>query len=231
MTKAALVSGFLEEDSDVVRFEDAGHFDSPYPQRPTPAVNGFHEEPSAAESGDLKRKQEELLRLRHALLEKERETNHLELRKEREERFNTGRREMCEKFARWQVRLERELYNAQKAIEEITVAKDLFDRHQNLLRGMQPESWQRSHIDSELDNALGAVEDAEDEFTKTTRRLSSVLPSDPQPVAAAPAVTHAQHQSALTDDFKHNMRRGLAFTLPLGVMVMSAIILARILFH
>ena len=29
----------------------------------------------------------------------------------------------------------------------------------------------------------------------------------------------------------HNMRRGLAFTLPLGVMVISAIILARILFR
>ena len=230
MTKAALVSGFLEEDSDVVRFEDAGHFDSPYPQRPTPAVNGFREEPAPTEPNDLKRKQEELLRLRHALLEKERETNHLELRKEREERFNTGRRDMCEKFARWQVRLERELYSAQKAIEEITVAKDLFDRHLNLLRGMQPESWQRSNIDAELDNALGAVEDAEDEFAKTSRRLASVLPSDNQHQAPH---TPAQPppQAALTDDFMHNMRRGFAFTLPLGVMVLSAIILARILFR
>ena len=230
MTKAALISGFLEEDDTAARFEDAGHFDSPYPQRPTPAVNGFHEEPAASEPNDLKRKQEELLRLRHALLEKERETTHLEARKEREERFNTGRREMCEKFARWLVRLERELYNAQKAIEEITVAKDLFDRHQNLLRGLQPESWQRSNIDAELDNALGAIEDAEDEFAKTSRRLSSVIAADPVAQNASQAPQATQH-AALTDDFMHNMRRGLAFTLPLGVMVISAIILARILFR
>lgn len=229
MTKAALVSGFLEEDADNVRFEDATHFDSPYPQRPTPAVNGYHEEPSPAEANDLKRKQEELLRLRHALLEKERETNHLELRKEREERFNTGRREMCEKFSRWLVRLERELYNSQKAIEEITVAKDLFERHQTRLRGLQPEGWNRSNIDAELDEALGSVEDAEDEFAKTVRRLTAVIPQD-TPTQAAPAA-QAAVQPVLTDDFARNMRRGLAFTLPLGLMVLVSMIVARILFR
>lgn len=229
MTKAALVSGFLEEDADNVRFEDATHFDHPYPQRPTPAVNGYHEAPAPSDADDLKRKQEELLRLRHALLEKEREANHLELRKEREERFNTGRREMGEKFSRWLVRLERELYNAQKSIEEITVAKDLFERHQIRLRSLQPEGWNRSNIDAELDEALGSVEDAEDEFAKTVRRLSAVLPQDaPTQVAQAPAPAQ---QPAAADDFLHNMRRGFAFTLPLGLMVLVSLIIAKTLFR
>ena len=227
MTKTAAPTVLYEEDHDILRFEEDDDFG---PSHTAKAPINHHDHAAETEEGgyiDLKRKQEELLHLRHALQEKERETTHLEARKQKEEHVTSGRREMCERFSRTLVRLERELYNAQKAIEEITVARDQFDRHHNLLRALQPEAWQRANLDAELDHALGAIEDAEEEYGKTMRRLASML--DGQSTANGSGSTVGG--AVLPGGFVDQLRFGFAFTLPLGIIVFAAIILAKILFH
>ena len=235
MSRTTTANPVFEEDTSVLRFEEADDISSSFDSR----SNHFSSESSSDEDGhgptDLRKKQEELLHLRHALEQKEREANQLELRRQKEERFTNGRRDMGERFSRALVKLERELYNAHKAIEEISIAKNSFDRHLDILRSLHPEAWQRANLDAELDHALASIEDAEDEYEKTMRRIVSILPQDQ--VIAAPSPTNFAPVSAvvqspvLPTDFREQLRYGFAFTLPLGVIVLIAIILARILFR
>ena len=213
------------EDEPILKFEESngsGH---------QTATNGaylnvdhsFHHQDDDPYSS-LKNKQEQLLKLRQELERTERETNQLEAQRRKEERFGTGRHEMIEKFSRSLVRLERELYHCQKAIEEITSARDVYQRHLDLLRALQPESWNRSNLDAELDRAIGAIEDAEDEFNKTSRRLASTLPGE------AGALETASSSDALPKDFQSWLRAGFAFTLPVTSLLVLWIIISKI-FH
>lgn len=204
MTRSATAL-MLDADEPALRFEESA---------PVPAPVPYHNSPGATGTGDndpytsLKRKQEELLKIRQQLEKTERETNELESLRRKEDRFDSGRREMTEKLSRNLVRLERELYNAHKAIEEIGIAKETYQRHLDVMRGLAPEAWHRGNLDAELDRAIGAIEDAEDEYGKTSRRLASVLPGEQ-------AALEQRSSSALPQDFTGWMRCGLAFTLPL----------------
>ena len=215
-----------DEGNDVLRFEESDDF-STYPSSPS------LERPEAAAHGgnevDLKRKQADLLQLRQELESKEREPTQLEQRRQQEERFTKGRRNMSEQLSRTLVRLERELYNAQKAIEEITVARDTFERHQAILRDQQPETWQRQQLDAELELALAAIEDAEDDFARLSRRLSAVLPGASAQAGAGEKATRGM--LGLPDDFQACLRLGFAFTLPLAVVMAFTMILIKLFSH
>ena len=224
MPKLAFASPAQFDDDSVLRFEESEDF-SNYPTKPTPSSNGTDEDPY----GNLKTKQEELLHLRHELEKKERETTELEARRQKEDRFATGRRDMCERLARTLTRLERELYNSQKAIEEITITRSNFERHLDILRAQQPEAWQRGNMDANLDHALASVEDAEDEFAKSMRRLNSVLPNDDStPLSGNEA---ASGMTGMPADFRACVRMGFAFTLPLAIIVAVTLVAVKILFR
>jgi hypothetical protein len=208
----------LNADEPILRFEEGPR---------NSVVSSFQSSPATGSEphgndpySSLKRKQEELLKIRQQLEKAERETNQLETLRRKEERFGTGRREMTEKLSRSLVRLERDLYNFQKAIEEISTARDLYQRHMDVMQGLQPESWQRGNMDAELDRAIGAIEDAEDEYGKVTRRLASVLPGEHSAAESSPSGT-----TAMPKDFMTWMRFGLAFTLPLiGALLIFSLI-------
>lgn len=221
MTRSANAALMLDGDEPALRFEEAS------PRSPI-AASSIHIHTQGPESDrqdhdpytSLKRKQEELLKIRQQLEKTERETTHLETLRQKEERFDSGRREMTEKLSRSLARLERDLYNSHKAIEEITNARDLYSRHLEVMRGLQPESWQRGNLDAELDRSIGAIEDAEDEYAKVSRRLASTLPGEH---AALEAQAHGS--TALPRTFNEWLRCGFAFTLPLiGAMVLFLIV-------
>lgn len=212
MAKASQI--FAEDDAPVLRFEDAegdvrgrlvggGH-------RDVDDGGGFEDDPFS----ELKQKQESLLRIRQELERTQRETEELELRKGKEERFSLGRRDICERMSRSLAKLERELYHSQKAIEEISVTREAFQRHLDELREIHPEMWSRAALEDELDRAIGAVEDAEDEYAKSLRRLSAVMPMREEGGVFG--------GGGLPSDFKGWMLLGLAFSLPMmvtGVLV------------
>lgn len=216
MTRPSAASLFAE-DEPVLRFEE-----SPGPAGRSRKVNppaGIAPEPDDASYGSLKRKQEELLKLRQQLERTERETSQLEVQRRKEERFATGRRELIEKFSRAIARLERDLYSSQKAIEEITAARDLYQHHLEVLHSLQPESWQRGDLDVELDRAIDAIDDAETEFGKTARRLAATLPGE--------AAAEASPGDTLPRGFLSWLTAGFAFTLPamIGLLFIAYIAL------
>lgn len=212
------------QDDNLLVFEDAPEF-----------MDG-HAAASSLENVDSKVKaaQEQLLELRRQQEEIERQKQHLEALRVKQERFVAGKRELVEKIGRSASLVERELYDAQKRVEEFALTHDEFRRHLEILKSLQPEKWHRAQVSEELDSALAAIEDAESDYAKGIRRLHAMGPQEGVSTGAsssddnlAPAVPSFLSNA---DDLQTWLRRGFAFTLPLMGTVLVAIILIRLMF-
>lgn len=229
MPKAATSSMYYDREAPVLRFEESDDF-SDYAAKPNGHGHAVSQSAPVSTGGEdpfteLKHKQESLLKLRQELERTQREAQELEAQRSKEERFTNGRRDITEKVSRNLARLERELYNAQKIIEEISVARESFEHHLEALRTIRPETWKRCDLNEELDRAIGAVEDAENEYGKASRRLATVLPESSQASFLAGSQLGG---GALPQDFQGWLRAGFAFTLPLLAGIAVLMILGKL---
>jgi hypothetical protein len=195
-----------------------------------------HAVAASLDNVDLKVKaaQEQLLQLRLQQEEIERQKQHLEALRIKQERFVAGKRDLLDKLGRANNHVERELYDAQKRVEELSITHDEFLRHLDILKSLQPEKWHRSQVNEELESALAAIEDAENDFAKGIRRLQAMGPpesssSGPVSLDDADAPVLAPFLSN-SDDMITWMRRGLAFSLPMIATLLVAIVLIRLMF-
>jgi DNA repair exonuclease SbcCD ATPase subunit len=184
---------------------------------------------SSLENVDSKVKaaQEQLQELRRQQEEIERQKQHLEALRIKQERFVAGKRDLVEKIGRSASMVERELYDAQKRVEDLAAIHDEFRRHQ--------EKWHRSQVSEELDGALAAIDDAEGDYAKGIRRLHAMGPQEGVSAGGSNNLDDANAPvmsafSSNADDLKAWLRRGFAFTLPLMGTVLVAIVLIRLLF-
>lgn len=223
--KAPAAPSSIETDENVLVFDDAPE---------------FMEETSSNDSLEnvdqkVKAAQEQLLQLRMQQEEIERQKQHLEALRIKQERFVAGKRELLDKLGRCNNHVERELFDSQRRVEELSLVHEEFCRHLNILKGLQPEKWHRSQVDQELEHALAAIGDAENDYAKGLRRLHALAPpeSGSQELTGLDDV-EAPVLSSLggtgPDDIASWMRRGFAFTLPLMATVLVAIILIRLMF-
>lgn len=219
---AKVTSGYFNEDNALeLRFEESGR-----PAAPAPARAGNHVMPVSMPAYavederdmELQDKQANMVRLQHELEQTRREAHGLELRRAKKQRFTDGRREIAERLSRNLSKLERELYNAQMAVQEISSARDLYAQHLELLRNLQIDA--ATSTDDDLDRAIGSVEDAENEFATSNRRLVAVLPK-----LGIEALT-PQMGGLSAQKFTTWLRAGAAFSLPLAV---AALVVAFIL--
>ncbi|MFN7560207.1 MAG: hypothetical protein ACK5TH_00385 [Prosthecobacter sp.] len=219
--------GHLEED--LLRFDDAPEF-----MESAPLDDVDHK---------VKAAQEQLLQLRMQQEEIERQKQHLETLRVKQERFVVGKRDLLEKLARSSSGVERDLYDAQKRVEELSLTHDDFRRHLDILKSLQPEKWHRSQVNEELDQALAAIEDAEADYSKGMRRIESLRLVESNPITAG--VAHHQTMPAEDDDRQAErvfsnaspteeliiwLRRGFAFTLPLIGAMLLGLVLAKLMF-
>lgn len=223
MTKksfAPAISDPPENDRDLLIFEEADEF-----------LTGRSPAPMEDVQAKVKEAQEELLHLRQRQEEIERQQHLLELIRQKQERFATGKRELTERISRSVVAIEGELYNSQKLVEELTATYDNHNRHLDILRSLQPEKWQRNQVDEELDRALAAIEEAQADFAKCSRRLDSLRPVSTDSGSMASASSHSTGSLTLNDDLKVWAKRGFAFVaVPLLAATVVGLIIARILF-
>ena len=215
---------FPDEDQDTLVFEDADEF-----MTQAPAASASTMEDVQAKVHEA---QAELMQLRQRQEEIERQKLHLEQIKKKQDLFGQGKRDLMEKLGRSITTIERDLYNTQKLVEELTATHTNFSSHLEVLRSLQPEKWQRHQVDEELDRAIDAIEDAKDDYLKSSRRLASLRPElsgrrepgDEGPRSAAAAI------AAVPEDYVALDKRGLALSLPLIVSGLVGLILAIILF-
>lgn len=151
------------------------------------------------------------LKRQQDLIEKQkRELEELSLR---QEQLQQGRVEMIEKFTRVSVILERETYEAQKRVEQLQDIQEAFSQHYRVIESINPKTWEPSEINRELNRALGAVDDARAEFTKS---LPKIQPESPAETYAAEEQVYASQGGE--QDFIYWLKAGLAFTLPLTLL-------------
>lgn len=216
MSKKAPSSPGTAKDENLLVFEQADEF---LTGAPAPLEDMDHK---------VKVAQEQLLALRLQQEEVEKQKQYLEALRQKQERFVAGKRDLAEKLTRSVSGLDRELYDAQKLVEELSLTKDTFNRHLDVLRALQPEKWQRHQVDDELDRALTAVEDAEDDFAKGTRRVAAARATESAPFVDT--ASSAADPAAASDDHLTWLRRGFAFTLPMMGAIFLALILAKLMF-
>ncbi len=212
--KSSSAVAYPSDDENLLIFDEEGNFE------------GSNSAPMEDVQAQVKVAQEELLQLRLRQEEIERQQERLESIRKKQATFAAGKRELLEKFNRNATNIERELYNAQKLTEELSATHDVFSRHIEVLRSLQPEKWQRNHPEEELDRALEAIEDAEADFTKSARRLEHLRPleSDSRVRQAKAKADEGQDEAMVW------FKRGLAFTLPLMLTLAICVVIARILF-
>jgi tetratricopeptide (TPR) repeat protein len=192
--------------------------------------------------------QEQLLALRHQQQIIERQKAEIEELKIKRQLFLTGRTEIVEKLNRSIITLERETYEAQKRVEQYLQAKDSFERHLEAIEDINPEEWSRSELRNQLSRSLGVIEDARADYQKSLTRIDKLQSDIAAPsevtkaeaeatniIAAAVGSTSIRTVSAgakemlTTRDFGYWFRSGFAFTLPLIIFGVFALILSILL--
>ena len=168
----------------------------------------------------VQRAQEQLLSLKRQQDLIEKQKRELEELSRRQEQLHQGKSEMVEKLTRAAVVLERELYDAQKRVEQLREIQDAFSQHYNILESINPKGWEGGDLNRELSKALSAVDDARAEFSKSLPKIQIDAPM----AAVYPGEEEVVDGSGDSHDFAYWFKSGLAFTLPLLILGAIALI-------
>jgi hypothetical protein len=129
---------------------------------------------------------------------------------------------MIDVFTRALVVLERQIYDAQKRVEQLRSINESFIQHLAIIESINPKSWENSDINKELNRALSAVDDARTEYTRSRAIISAE--TNEEVLGAASSVGGASYGEAPERDFLYWLKSGFAFTLPLLVLGFALLI-------
>ncbi len=174
----------------------------------------------------VQKAQEALLQLKRQQDAIEKQKRELEDLTRRQNELEAGRGEMSEKLTRALVVLEREIYEAQKRVEQLTSTRAAFVHHLDVVESINPKSWDKSDLGRELSRALSAVDDARTEYSKSRSRINAESSGDVLESEDAEGL-YEGHEPR---DFLYWLKSGFAFTLPLLILgfVILAIIYAKL---
>jgi len=175
----------------------------------------------------VQKAQEQLIQLKRQQEQIEKQKRELEELSRRQEAFQQGKTEMIEHFTRALVVLERQVYDAQKRVEQLRSINESFIQHLSVLEAINPKAWENSDINKELNRALSAVDDARTEYSRSRAVISAEVNED---VLATTATDGTGYGESGPRDFVYWLRSGAAFTLPLLVVGIAIIITLCVLF-
>ena len=199
--------------------------------RETDALLNLDEDESVERLDDqVQKAQEQLIHLKRQQEQIEKQKRELEELSRRQEQFQQGKIEMIEHFTRALVVLERQVYDAQKRVEQLRSINESFNQHLAIIEAINPKSWENSDINKELNRALSAVDDARTEYTRSRAIISAETNEE---VLAAPnssSDVHGLYDTPASHGFLYWLKSGVAFTLPLLVVGIALIITLCALF-
>lgn len=190
-------------------------------------VESPENQPDSPEELDnqVQRAQEQLLQLKRQQEMIERQKRELEELSRKQEELERGRAEMIEKLNRSVVVIERETYEAEKRVEQLRATNAAFLQHLDVLERINPKNWSNADLHKELSKALSSVDDARTEFNKSITKINAK--SDGEILKPASTVDAAEvMQEAGAVNFGLWLKRGLAFTLPLILFGIIALVVA-----
>jgi predicted RNase H-like nuclease (RuvC/YqgF family) len=170
----------------------------------------------------VQRAQEQLLQLKRQQEQIEKQKRELEELSRKQEDLEKGRGEMIEKLTRSLVVIERETYEAEKRVEQLRLTSATFAQHLDSLERINPKAWSNSDLHKELSKALSAVDDARTEYTKSLTKINAK--SDGEVISPGSTVEETYYSPSDDSNFVVWLKRGFAFTLPIIILGLSALL-------
>src|SRR5246127_1582780 len=170
----------------------------------------------------VQRAQEQLLQLKRQQEAIEKQKRELEELSRKQDELEKGRADMIEKLSRSLVVIERETYEAEKRVEQLRATSATFAQHLDSLERINPKAWSNSDLHKELSKALSAVDDARTEYTKSLTKINAK--SDGEVINPGPTVEEAYYSPPDDSSFVVWLKRGFAFTLPILILGLSALL-------
>ena len=171
----------------------------------------------------VQRAQEQLLQLKRQQEQIEKQKRELEELSRKQEDLEKGRGDMIEKLTRSLVVIERETYEAEKRVEQLRLTSATFAQHLDSLERINPKGWSNSDLHKELSKALSAVDDARTEYTKSLTKINAK--SDGEVINPGSTVEEAYYSPPDDSSFVVWLKRGFAFTLPILILGLSALLI------
>lgn len=200
--------------------------------RPTEQMLELSEDESVSTEhldSQVQKAQEQLLQLKRQQELIEKQKRELEELSRRQEELERGRAEMTDKLTRSLVVLEREAYDAQKKLEQLRATRESFGQHLELLETIDPRSWNPADLNKELSRALSTVDDARTEYSQQRSRLQATA-DESESVPLPETNAGFESGNGLAHSFGQWLQIGLAFTLPLIIFGVIALLLI-LFFH
>jgi DNA repair exonuclease SbcCD ATPase subunit len=175
----------------------------------------------------VQRAQEQLLQLKRQQEAIEKQKRELEELSRKQDELEKGRTEMIEKLSRSLVVIERQTHDAEKRVEQLKNSSVSFAQHLSALERIDPKAWVNEDLHKELSKALSSVDDARAEYGKSITKINAGSEDEViDPHASNDYSEYLPEESNFAAWFK----RGLAFTLPLMIFGLIALIVF-IVFH
>ncbi|HEY5744261.1 MAG TPA: hypothetical protein VIS99_17185 [Terrimicrobiaceae bacterium] len=184
------------------------------------------EEENAEDLGEeVQKTNTELEKLKRQLEDIEKQKTRLEELKKRQDELETGRTEMVDKLTRSLVTVQREAEEAQKRLEQLNFIHNSFTQHLRYIEAINPKSWGAVDLPKELSKALSAVEDARVDYIKAQAKISVEASADVPVPTGLPSSFEQEYSFAEERGFSYWLKSGFAFTLPLQIVGLAALII------
>jgi len=177
-------------------------------------------------------KLDELERLRAKQEALEREKNYLETLRNNQEKYEAGRREMIDHLEKSLIALEREGIALNQRLELLAETERRFKKMLVDMRGFNEEQWpaDSAGLREELNKALVVIDNTRKEYNKDYARIEAMRESHNIGLIAKPALQgEAAEQAGYPRRFLDEVKTGLAFSLPLVIMlvILIGVLIAR----
>jgi vacuolar-type H+-ATPase subunit I/STV1 len=170
----------------------------------------------------VQRAQEQLLNLKRQQEHLEKQKRELEELSRKQEELEKGRSDMIDKLSRSLVVIERQTYETEKRVEQLRGTHSAFAQHLDTLERINPKSWSNADLHKELSKALSSVDDARAEYSKSLSKINAE--SDSELIDPNASLELGYNSSGDDASFGVWLKRGLAFTLPLLILGLIAIL-------
>ena len=174
-------------------------------------------------SDQMADKAQELDRLRARQEELERERRTLEELRAKQEALDAGRRELKDGLQTSLVKMEKDQLEAERLAELLDETRRVFRERLDEVTALNEDEWADEHLLEELNKALALLENIRSDYNKALARIAAVHPQAADPAKPLQQLVldaaGAGGASLARRDFRDWLRAGLAFTLPLLILL------------
>lgn len=179
---------------------------------------------------ELEQRQQELMSLQRQQQDLEQRKRQLEELNSRRMELVQGQREIRERLLRAIVILERAESQSRKEVEHMHETRQVFSEHLAEINAITPSEWAASSIEDELSRSLAKVDQASAVYTQSRAKLDALRGKDLEPGGGDESSSeNGKASDSPGDSFSGNFIRGLAFNLPLIVVLILGLIIFKLL--